>query len=496
MKHFFFKNAIWFIIAISIVSRLPQLVNISYVLDQDECIIGIMAKHFAENKGIPLFFYGQSYGFSFIEVLFVRLAFLGFGINETAVHIGMLILWTLGICFHYKTLKNLVRTNPENDSYQDYLPLVLTLFFILCPAWAVWSMKARGGYLTAFTLFSVVTYLASHRTRFQNWYAQLVIGILIILIFEAQPLFLAGLLPLLAFFIYPKISIARVAAIGLGIVSTIILFYFLKKGLYSFWVTKPFSLSLFHVDGIFKNLYENLTGSHSYGYTTPKTPTLVLTQILVFALIASLVFGLFRFLKKQALQPLFYVSAFAILGTISYQAFFDENSPRYLLPLYGCMSLLFFTFLQDMQPIYIQYSKLFKATGISVLLLGAVSMYNFRFMYYERIAKPTLSNFIYDIERQGNRFVFCNNGGLQWQLMFYSQERIIARGTSLGRYPPYTNIVNDAVYMQSNTTAIVDYLASSRPPEIESELYKTADKQFFIYKTMNKALLVKAGFGF
>ena len=230
MHNFLLKNALWLIIVACIVSRLPQLVNISYVLDQDECVVGLMAKHFAENKEIPLFFYGQKYGFAFIEVLFARIAFLGFGVTDVAMRISMLVLWTIGICFHYKTLKNLVRTTPDAESlYQSYLPLLVTLLFILCPVWAVWSMKARGGYLTAFTLFSVVTYLASHRTRFQHWSFQALIGVLLVVIFQAQPLFLVGLLPLLFYFEYPKKSILRIGAVGFGVLATAVLFHFLKN---------------------------------------------------------------------------------------------------------------------------------------------------------------------------------------------------------------------------------------------------------------------------
>jgi hypothetical protein len=47
------------------VSRLPQLTSPHLLLDGDEAILGLMAKHLAEGREAPIFFYGQAYGLSF-----------------------------------------------------------------------------------------------------------------------------------------------------------------------------------------------------------------------------------------------------------------------------------------------------------------------------------------------------------------------------------------------------------------------------------------------
>src|SRR5690242_559315 len=133
------------LILLCFISRLPSLLSPHFILDGDECTLALMAKHMLQGKDIPVFFYGQSYGFSLLETSLVSLAYLLGGINDYSVKLAMLALWTTGIIFFYKTLKAICRGGSP-------LPLLITILFILTPAWAAWSMKARGGYLTSFTL--------------------------------------------------------------------------------------------------------------------------------------------------------------------------------------------------------------------------------------------------------------------------------------------------------------------------------------------------------
>ena len=54
--------------------RVPYLFSRHYVLDGDEAILGLMAWHAAQGLELPVFFWGQSYGFSHLEVLPAALA--------------------------------------------------------------------------------------------------------------------------------------------------------------------------------------------------------------------------------------------------------------------------------------------------------------------------------------------------------------------------------------------------------------------------------------
>ena len=43
-------------------ARMPQLLSRNLLLEGDECILGLMARHLAAGREFPLFFYGQRYG--------------------------------------------------------------------------------------------------------------------------------------------------------------------------------------------------------------------------------------------------------------------------------------------------------------------------------------------------------------------------------------------------------------------------------------------------
>jgi hypothetical protein len=51
------KYNIILIILVSILSIVPLLLSENVFLDGDECIVGLMAKHFIEGEGGPVFFY-------------------------------------------------------------------------------------------------------------------------------------------------------------------------------------------------------------------------------------------------------------------------------------------------------------------------------------------------------------------------------------------------------------------------------------------------------
>src|SRR5262245_26678022 len=60
--------------------RLPWLLSPGFILDGDESIVGLMARHIAQGRELPVFFWGQAhYGFSLLETLPAALAFRMFG---------------------------------------------------------------------------------------------------------------------------------------------------------------------------------------------------------------------------------------------------------------------------------------------------------------------------------------------------------------------------------------------------------------------------------
>src|SRR3954470_18947845 len=136
--------------AISIASRLPQLQSPNLLADGDECTLGLMAKHVAEGKEFPLFFYGQHYAFSPVEQTAGAAAFVLFGVGAVPLKAAMLALWTIGILFFFLALSKAIGMASS---------FAATAVLVLNPVWAAWSMKPGGGYLTAFTLAAVLIWL-------------------------------------------------------------------------------------------------------------------------------------------------------------------------------------------------------------------------------------------------------------------------------------------------------------------------------------------------
>lgn len=59
--------------------------------------------------------------------------------------------------------------------------------------------ESRGGYLTAFTLTAIILYLVFHQKFERSKFLSFIIGIFLIVVFQAQPLWLVGLLPIVAY---------------------------------------------------------------------------------------------------------------------------------------------------------------------------------------------------------------------------------------------------------------------------------------------------------
>lgn len=125
-----------------VVTRLPQLASPNLLLDGDEATLGLMARALVDGRELPVFFWGQRYGFSLIEAAAGALAFTVAGTSATALKLAMLALWTTGVVALRAALARSVGGRRAT---------VFALVVVTMPAWAVWSMKARGGYLTAFT---------------------------------------------------------------------------------------------------------------------------------------------------------------------------------------------------------------------------------------------------------------------------------------------------------------------------------------------------------
>jgi hypothetical protein len=214
-------------------SRLPQLFSPNLLLDGDECILGLMAKHITEGKPVTVYFYGQKYGFAYFEALAGAISFKLFGYGAFQLKAAMLVLWLGSLAFFYLAAVRFL------GLWQGFL---LALVFSVFPAWAVWSLKARGGYLTSFLFASILLYVFANRRKPFSGIAWVLIGIALGIIFYAQAFWLAGLLPVILYhflkqprnynFVWGFAGIALVAAF----------FYLFGTYTSNFWTPKVIHL--------------------------------------------------------------------------------------------------------------------------------------------------------------------------------------------------------------------------------------------------------------
>jgi hypothetical protein len=127
---------------LSLISRLPQLLSPKLLLDGDESLLGLMARHVAQGREIPVFFYGQHYGLSTVEASAGALAFLVARTGAYPLKFAMLVLRTVGVVCLFLAQARLIGTRKS---------FWITAVLVVTPAWADASMNARGGYITAFT---------------------------------------------------------------------------------------------------------------------------------------------------------------------------------------------------------------------------------------------------------------------------------------------------------------------------------------------------------
>ena len=485
MKKWISNNATLVIIALCLCSRLPMLLSPNLFLDGDECIVGLMAKHFSEGMEMPWFFYGQAYGFSFVEVFFVSIFYAFLGVSDIAIKLSMLLLWTLGIVLFYKTLRQI---EPNNSQWTAFL---VTLLFVFFPAWAIWSMKARGGYLTAFFLSSLITYMLFNKKGNSSPYI-LLIGFLMVVIYQSQPLWLAGLIPIAGYQLYQAGPLRSIIKLGVGMAIGALLFRYLKADLSVFWSPEILSFSNFDIASFLaipNQVYQSLTGSYDYGiFIQPGIITRALAFIFSAFILLTLPISLFYFLTRKKASSLFYVFCLAVLFTVGYLLVINDASPRYLLPLFGYAALLLYQLL-----INSKRKALVNTVLYTTIFFGAISMYSFKHHVYEEANKAEIVALIDELESRDIHYVYCNGGLLQWQISLYSNERVTARyHGNMDRYPKYIARVDSAYRNVETKVAMVGFLNPSNRV-LPSDIIPIKGR-YYIYENPNDTVLEEYGF--
>lgn len=475
---------VFIIITVAIISRLPQLLSPDFMLDGDECIMGIMAKHFVEGRTIPFFFYGQNYGFAFIEVLVISAGYLLFGMSDYVVKLSVFAMWIAGVIFFYKTLLHISNNN-------KLAALGFTLLFILTPAWALWSMKARGGYITAFLFSNIVLYISLRNRDSNNRLVWICAGIASAIIFFSQPLWLAGLLPFLVLGIWKDGTIRNVLLYLSGIAGMVALIFIMRMGESTYWHPNVIPGIVYPFKVVCRFTYYNFTGFYYLQNAMDAPPVINLFVYLFSAcLCVALVAGICIIIVKARKANLQLVAAIlSVIGAFAYFFIIDITSPRYALPLTGYAILLLFIVWQHAKG----KAKLV-ANGLLVALLfsGGVSLYYFKGYKFE-INKAVIQDAITKIEERGITHVYATDPLLYWNFVFYSKEKIIGRHRgSIDRYIPYITETDSMYFTAPYKTALLT--RHSAIDGIEPGKLERLNEVFYLCQNPQYEVLYNMGF--
>ena len=164
----------------------------------------------------------------------------------------------------------------------------------------------------------------------------------------------------------------------------------------------------------------------------------------------------------------------------------NTNNYRYLLPLSGYALLMFYLFI-----INIDNKKMVNSFLSLIIFLGVYSMYNFKNYTYSDI--PEKNSLIESLKDRDVDYIYCEDGLLQWEIMFYSNESIIARFKSnVDRYPEYIKQVDAAIERSESKTALVGWF--NKELSESSNKYIPVNNVFIIYENPPKTLLIERGF--
>jgi hypothetical protein len=487
--------------AIAVIFRLPQLLTPNLLADGDECILGLMAKHLAEGRNFPLFFYGQDYGLALVEAPVAAATFLMFGVAAIPLKLAMLAVWIAGVSFYFLAL---ARTLGSMRAFS------IVLFLVLMPAWAVSSMKAWSGYITAFSATGAILYLLTRDERSRSSWA--VAGGLTAIVYLSQPSWLPGLLPMVAILLlssrrpaaaFSYISGMTIVLVAIGVVKLILIGHAAPS-----W-TRPAAGNpdlIGSMRPLLKQLYLNFTGSYYLAVPVaagPFTRTVALIWLAILILCAGVQIYRVATRRYHFWSHVLFVAIIATL--LANWLLLDSRHPRYLLSMNAPLVLLAGFELFDFVD---RHSISMRHVGPAILVLLAlegVSMFEFsRFTYmwwHNDAAHPsearTLQHVIDYMKSRGATHAYSMNALLQWQISFYSRERVIARWkVTNDRYPSYITQV-DGAFNRGEPVAIVGYVGYSGGLEAlipNGHRVADFDGKYFVFVGADRQLLGRLGF--
>lgn len=141
--------------AVVVVRSLVWLLWEQSYFDSDQAINGLMAKHLAEGRTLPLFFYGQPYLLA-VEAWITAPFFRAFGISVTTLKLPLVLV---NVAIAVLLIRALVR----DAGLDSWLALVASVFFVVAPPIAASRLLEASGANVEPLLYTLLLWMTRRR---------------------------------------------------------------------------------------------------------------------------------------------------------------------------------------------------------------------------------------------------------------------------------------------------------------------------------------------
>jgi hypothetical protein len=483
------------------------------MLDGDEAIAGLMAKHLGEGRSFPVFFYGQRFSLSIVEAAAGAVAFRFLGASSSALQWSELALWSIGLVVLAAAARELAR---------PAVGAVTAILLAVAPGWYVWSHKARPGYVTAFVATGVALWLVARGRRTGRWSVRVLaaVGVCTAVVGAA---FSPGLVVLLPFFGFldhraGRTRAAAWIAVGGSGVALALAVASADAG-DPYWAPSVFGVpdSLATVSWLRWRVSVALGGGYHMAQRLDGGSWVRFAGIAwsTVAIVLAL-HGLWRGARERRWTPSV-ATAIATASVFLYAIFVAHFSFRYLLPLATLAVLLVALAWGEALARSRRVRALATAAVAALAVLSLAADVGLSRLSFSGMPPPALPaeagrehddvrRLLAELDRRGVRHVYSLDHLLQWTLQFESGERILARWTQpIDRRPEVPRAV-DAALHAGRPTALIGY--AQQQPRIAAavsgaggddaaaggDIGEIVAGRFVVFASPDEALLARAGF--
>jgi hypothetical protein len=502
-------SAVILLLVLAMAARFPQLLGGNLVPNGDESLIGTMAKEVLEGKGLPLFMHGQCYGLSLFETGTAALFFLLFGASGPVLKISMLAFWSLGWILFVAA---------SSLWYGRKASLVTGLLLALMPAWAAFSMYARGGYLTAFLLTGVVFLLAWKAFRGSGRSSLItaaLLGACFPLLFLSQPLWVPGNAAAV-FLLWFGSGRKRPPLLTSLLSGTLIALpaLLLMNSCTPWWQPPVFQkrdmiASLLSLPGRFSGM---MSGAYIYHRPISLGPLSYFSGILYAILAAAAIIYSPVSLVKRKKEDLLLPWTLAMILSASTTLFINHTffGNRYLLPSAAYFPFLAAAAFRRFHDLETGIKKVLVPVLLVTALLSLGAMTEFRDFTYDgkrRVSALTEQQaFRGFLDRLARRkiehlYVYDPMPVFHWQLIFHGENLTARWFSGSGRVPSYSRLV-DAALIRGEPVALtgkIEYLREVREKlglKRDDPRIRRVSHRYFLLLDPDLVQLLRLGFSF